>query len=169
MGHPLTPATRARKNQKALDAGLLLDADNMGLLKSHTWYVQKSHHVRYAWTNVKKSDGKYSRHGIHRFVMGDFSGVPIDHINGDGLDNRRANLRFAHGSINHYNRHNGRKRESPMGTHFRKGKWVAVIGRHNRVIHIGVFASVEAAHKAYLAKKSEFLTRDEDQRRKQND
>jgi hypothetical protein len=41
---------------------------------------------------------------MHRIIMGEPIGLTVDHINGDGLDNRRCNLRIATRSQNNANR-----------------------------------------------------------------
>lgn len=46
---------------------------------------------------------------LHRLIMQPSSDMVIDHINGDGLDNRRSNLRIVTKSENAFNRNFGRK------------------------------------------------------------
>lgn len=77
-------------------------------------------------------------------------GMVIDHINGNGLDNRKINLRICTYSQNNLNRiHN------PIihkGVTFRKdkNKYQAKITTRNKTTHIGYFNSVEDAGNAYL-------------------
>src|SRR5438309_642589 len=57
-------------------------------------YAQKNHFARGRWTSIL----------LHRFVLGIDSKLFIDHRNGDGLDCRKLNLRFASNSQNQMNR-----------------------------------------------------------------
>jgi hypothetical protein len=80
----------------------------------------------------------------------------IDHINGDSLDNRRANLRLATPSQNAYNRAKIRSKKSSryIGVYFEKatGRWTVKIriGRGKR-LWLGRFNSEIAAARAYDA------------------
>lgn len=58
-------------------------------------------------------------------------GMMADHINGDGLDNRRVNLRWVTHTQNMQNRQGWNKYSKCAGVEFRRdiGKWVAKVGR----------------------------------------
>lgn len=75
----------------------------------------------------------------------------VDHRNGDGLDNRRANLRPATHAENMANR--GAPQNNTSGfkgvTAYRTGRWrasITVAGRHQ---HLGYFDTPELAAAAY--------------------
>jgi hypothetical protein len=58
-------------------------------------------------------------------------GMMADHVNGEGLDNRRANLRWVTHTQNMQNRRGWGKMSQTMGVSFNKstGKWVASVVR----------------------------------------
>lgn len=73
-----------------------VDDDDYENLKSQKWYAGRARYTHY----VIARSGKH----MHRILMGDPEGFVIDHINGDGLDNRRCNLRITTPSENSKNR-----------------------------------------------------------------
>lgn len=78
----------------------------------------------------------------------------IDHINGDKLDNRIANLREASPSQNMCNR--GRPKHNKLGVkgvhwHEKRRKYIAQIRVNNRGKHLGYFQTLEEAKAAYAA------------------
>lgn len=82
------------------------------------------------------------------------SGILIDHINHNGLDNRRSNLRFATTQQNNWNSN----RKKPKGSRFRgvrqhriTKKWRAIICSDNKRIHLGYFDTDVSAARAYDA------------------
>lgn len=91
---------------------------------------------------------------MHRAILGlTDPRIEVDHINGDGLDNRRANLRIATRSGNmrntgrHLNNSSGFK-----GVHRLTGrsKWCARITvESGRRLYIGYYESAEEAARAY--------------------
>lgn len=111
-----------------------------------------------AQTNVYGPRKNYKRWKktilMHRIVMEAADNQIVDHINGDRLDNRRENLRFASSSENATNSRGQYLRKSKYaGVHKKKGivgsrKWVAQIQRNNKKIFLGHFESQESAHEA---------------------
>lgn len=86
---------------------------------------------------------------VHRLVC-HHHGLHVDHRNGNGLDNRRCNLRAATASENHRNRRIRRdSRSGVKGINVNAyGKYIAYIGHHGRLITIGQFDSLFDATKA---------------------
>lgn len=84
----------------------------------------------------------------------------IDHINGDPTDNRIENLREVDHAINMQNRRAAQKNNLSSGvlgvTKRGEGRYFARIwigGKNGTNVHLGVFATAEEAHQAYLDAK----------------
>jgi hypothetical protein len=81
---------------------------------------------------------------MHRFLLGLGPGDPeADHINGNGLDNRRANLRVCTTAQNQQNRHDrpyrGTRRQA------RGNLWMAQVKLDGKHHHLGCYATREEA------------------------
>lgn len=98
--------------------------------------------------------------GAHLYMHREVLGLPtgsgeVDHVDGDGFNNRRANLRLATHAQNAY----GQKVQSrPKSSRFkgvhldrRTGRWIAMVKQHQRARHLGVFDSEVEAARAYDA------------------
>jgi len=88
--------------------------------------------------------GKYA----HRLVMGEPKGMQIDHINGNGLDNRKCNLRICTRAENRRNTKLLRTNKSGyIGVHFnkRQKRWIAQIQLNRKTKHLGSFTSAREA------------------------
>ena len=95
---------------------------------------------------------------IFLWVNGRWPNGCIDHINGNSIDDRSANIREATITENAWN-HKFRKRriQLPMGVRTTKGVrgYQARISYHKKQIHLGTFETAEEAQAAYLAKRQE--------------
>ena len=103
--------------------------------------------------------GLYGRlYRAHRLawlhVTGYWPEGDIDHINGDGYDNRIANLRVATRTENNGNMRRPKHNTSGLkGAYWdkRAGKWLAQIKHRRQQHHLGFYDTAEEAHAAYCA------------------
>jgi hypothetical protein len=104
-------------------------------------------------------DGKKTTVKMHRFLLNTPAEMQTDHINGDGLDNSRANLRTATASQIGSNR--GLQKNNTSGYkgvcwHVSKQKWQASITILGKLTFLGLHATPELAHAAYCAAAAKF-------------
>jgi hypothetical protein len=95
-------------------------------------------------------DGKYYK--AHRlawlYVHGEFPPNEIDHINGNGIDNRLDNLRPVTSSENSQNQKmRDNNKSGVMGVYWynKSKKWLARIRVNTKEIHLGVYKDLELA------------------------
>ena len=91
---------------------------------------------------------------MHREMLSPPPGMDVDHINGNPLDNRRANLRVCTRSENNGNLRRPRHNTSGFkGVCWEKwsGKWKATIKVKGKSRSLGRFLTPEDAHGAYCA------------------
>jgi len=89
----------------------LIDDKDYELVSSYKWYAHKCDEQFYARTNIYK-EGKRTLLSMHQLLTG---WKLTDHINGNGLDNRRENLRAC------TTEQNGRNSKSRVGISSYKG------------------------------------------------
>lgn len=120
---------------------LVDDADYEWLSQWKWWY----HPEGYA------RGGKGGRYFLHRVIMGAPKGIQVDHIDGNGLNCQKNNLRLA---TNKQNAYNQRKYHYPKSTSQYKGvslivasgKWRACVMLNGKDINAGHYATeIEAA------------------------
>lgn len=89
---------------------------------------------------------------LYRFIMDAPDGIEVDHKDGDRLNNRRSNLRFATRLQNMANIHVAKGGTSQYrGVSWAKndGKWVAYIQFQNKSRYLGHFSNEEDAARVY--------------------
>jgi hypothetical protein len=128
----------------------LVDQKDFYQFNNFNWCPRESGQNNYVIRVVSGHKNRTKIISLHREIMNPPKGILIDHRNGDGLDNRRDNLRRATNSQNGYNR---RKRTNTtsrfLGVYFNKKKrlWASSIKSHGKRVWLGYFKSeVDAAH-----------------------
>lgn len=122
----------------------IIDEEDYELVNQYRWHPWKP--------DDRRAYASAGRHGpkMHRLIMDAPSGVLVDHINHDGLDNRRCNLRLADHFGNAQNammqvtNRTGLKGVYPM-----RSGWQAKIDVGHTRVHLGTYTTREAAASAY--------------------
>ena len=129
----------------------LVEEADYPLVASHKWYAVKDGHHTYAATNIKNVN-RHVKVRMHRLFLDAKKGELVDHINRDGLDNRRQNLRIVNHAQNRMNACKYAKGTSKYkGVSFDKkhNKYKAQIKIEKKNKHLGYFDTEEEAALAY--------------------
>lgn len=128
----------------------LVDDEDYEWLSQWKW----TYHNGYAYRNitVPTNASGFGTQRMHRLILDASRFFEVDHIDGDGLNNIRSNLRLATRTQNSRNRrgtgYNGLK---GIAIHKFSGLWQAKIRANAKQIHLGYFKTPEAAAHAYDA------------------
>lgn len=109
----------------------------------------------YAVRNKRADHGKQRRVFMHRVIHGAKDSLRVDHRNGDGLDNRRDNLRDATPRQNIQNQRRAVGISRFKGVARAGTYWRARIRVDGKLIQLGCHRTEEAAAKAYDKAASE--------------
>jgi len=143
------PLTRG----KHADQGLFAVVDDEDAhLAEHEWYAvarpSKATGEILGWYALKSSHQVIS---MHRMLLNAPANAVVDHVDGDGLNNRRSNLRIATYAQNSANTNRPKPRSGYWGVVQRHNRFRAIINdpaRHGN-IYLGMFATAEEAALAY--------------------
>jgi len=142
-----------KKIKLTQDKYALVDNDDFEFLNQWKWYATKQGNTFYAHRdsrNRKRNKGNIV--SMHREIMNNPNNKLVDHIDGNGLNNQRKNLRFCTKSENGMNQKIHKNSTSKLkGVTFDKSrqKYLAQINVNKRKIFIGRFINKEDAYKAY--------------------
>lgn len=124
----------------------IVDAADAALVERRSWHLDA-----YGYVVCGRSvRGKRSTPGLQTFLLDVPEGTTVDHIDGDPLNNRRKNLRYATPLQQVHNTRRRRDNTSGYkGVGLHKGRWRARIMVRCRRLHLGYFDSPEEAARAY--------------------
>ena len=130
----------------------LIDAADYELVTTGgKWHASQGRYTFYARRAYPRAGRAKALEQMHHLITGwSF----VDHRNGEGLDNRRANLRLATDSQNQSNRRIGTNNTSGykgVSLDRRRDRWQAYIHPAGRKVSLGCFATPEEAARAYDA------------------
>ncbi len=147
---PLTKGLYALIDEEDLPLVMGADGDDQwcAVKGARTWYARR----------FKRVKGKNTGQKMHRLIMGEPEGLSVDHINGEGLDNRKSNLRAIPQQANAWNRRNG---DLPLSgfphVYICGNRFRVIIRKDYKSHHFGYFYALEeAVERAISASKELF-------------
>lgn len=140
----------------------LVDDEDFDYLNQWKWNVNKSRNTYYAQRLSRRyiKDGKVKRDNIsmHRLIMMPPHNLLVDHINHNGLDNRKDNLRIV---TNRENCQNKIKGAEFIGVYKFNKKlkkpFAARIQINGKFKSLGYFATPQEASAAYIAESNKLI------------
>ena len=129
----------------------IIDIDDYWLISQYKWFAHRGRNntTFYAYRNVtNKNNGRRTIIAMHQVILGEYA--YIDHINHNGLDNRKSNLRPATAQQNSRNQRpkDGTSKFKGVRLHA-CGKWEAYIYLNGKQKYLGLFDDEALAAMAY--------------------
>jgi hypothetical protein len=131
----------------------LIDKDDYNILLSEGYTFMSSGGYVLAYKDRKRTM-------LHRLLMSPGSDKEVDHINRNGKDNRRSNLRVCSHQENCFNKTFRKTRVSKyqgVRRNANKKRWQAYIMKDRTFYHLGIFDCETEAARAYDNKAKELF------------
>ena len=128
----------------------LVDDEDFERVSQFKWWASKPCKTWYAGHTIFLAKKQYRSIRMHRFILNIPKGLQGDHRNGNGLDNRRENIRICTVSENQQNRHSTPGASGFKGIYLAEKKyWRARIYVSGVRLTLGCFTTPEEAAHAY--------------------
>ena len=122
----------------------LVDDDDFEYLNQWKWHARKDCNTYYA----RRTKNRIPLYMHHDIIGKPIKGIVTDHIDGNGLNNQRYNLRHITHRQNGQNRH-GKKTSQYVGVRLFRNKWESQITINGKSKYLGLFIKEKDAHEAY--------------------
>ena len=136
-----------------------VDDEDFEYLSQFNWNAHEEGKTCYAYRGIANGKKRRTNIKMHREIMKVTKGIEVDHVDGDGLNNCRSNLRLCTHQQNHFNtssRRNSSSKYKGVIWDKSRGKWQAKIKHGGKTVHLGRFASEDTAATAYNRAAMEF-------------
>lgn len=137
---------------------VLIDSEDYEMLSRYKWRLHQRKKRITHYAACPNINGKFTY--MHRLLMKAQSGQEVDHIDGNGLNNQKANLRLCSRKENSRNRLlQSNNTSGKSGVYFSRinKNWVAQITSNRINRYIGSFPSKEEAIAARNCKEIEIF------------
>lgn len=139
----------------------LVNDEDFEKVNQFKWCADKYKDTFYAHRRIESNKNSKKIY-MHRFIMGASKGFEVDHINGNGLDNRQINLRVCTHKQNIINQKMRKDNTSgykgvSLSKKYKYPRWRANIGVDGRQKFLGYYSNPEKAYKAYCSAAREIF------------
>ncbi len=141
-----------------------VDDEDYDRINIFNWTVSKSKHgnTMYAYKNIFAGHKNIGNIKMHRYIMGLMAGDnrEVDHIDGNGLNNQKSNLRICshiQNSANRGSHRNSISKYAGVGFSKERNKWTAQITHNYKMYALGRFLTEKEAAIAYNKKAVELF------------
>ncbi len=135
----------------------LVDVEDFDWLSQWKWSARKGKAGVFYAQRGKYINGKHlSNYRMHREILNIIDPrILVDHVNGNGLDNRRKNLRkvsFKENNLSKKTQGNNLLKLKGVSTNYSATPptYFSRLKTNGKVIFLGVFKTPKAAHRAYI-------------------
>ncbi len=125
-----------------------VDDDDFGWISQYRWHYADGYAVRTSSAVL----GKRAKIYMHREILQLFGDMEVDHVDSDGLNNQRKNLRICSAAENQYHRRkqiNNTSGYKGVSWHRLRCRWQAQIKANGKKVHLGYFNVIRDAAFAY--------------------
>ncbi len=139
----------------------LVDDEDFEEMNKIRWFHFQTNGNTYAITKLQDKQTKQRKTKyMHRLVLGAPSHMQVDHINHNGLDNRKSNLRLCTNKENQRNRRVQKNNKLGVSGVWRSGnKYGVSISVDGNRKHIGLFDTLEQATQSRKEAESKYWKR----------
>ncbi len=123
------------------------ESDLFWVMRNGPWCVWKVGAHSYAMRNKRVGGGWRGTEKLHRLLLNVPGDLVVDHIDGNGLNNSRCNLRICTQSQNAMNKRPGKRYKGVV--HASRNSYAARIRANGKLIALGSYPSPELAANAY--------------------
>lgn len=139
--------------------GAIVDDEDYEWLMQWRWHTNTGGKTFYAVRNIRMDAGRKTLQLMHRLILQTPAGLVTDHIDGNGLNNQRTNLRVCKHRENICNRRAQVSASPFKGVFLNPGQikeYRARIKLNGKTIHLGSFLTEIEAARAYDAAAREY-------------
>lgn len=139
----------------------IVDDENFDCLNQFKWYAHKEGRLFYARRNSAMKNRYRNVILMHRIIVNPPHSTEIDHINGNGLDNRKENLRIVTTRQNQQNQHTKKSSNFPgVSKTSNHKKWRTFIVLNGKQRYLGQYEKETEAATVYQIACKVLLTAD---------
>lgn len=131
----------------------IIDDEDFDKVSRYRWYSDVKKRRVYAGRSERGDDGLPRSISMHRFILGHCGNLGVDHIDGNGLNNQKSNLRICTQTENlrafQRKRHSATSKYRGVSWSSDRKKWLSQIVVNKKTINLGRYEDDMDAAKSY--------------------